>query len=292
MLKILQFKQKYCLFLLLLLISCNNNKLDEHPINSLDFEQEEMGQLSYAQIKNLWPNANLLCGKKDFICYRLGFSINPMIISTENNNKFLKILIPNKKFGPITGAQWKFPTTKCDELFLKYRLKFEDNFDFAKGGKLPGLAGGTANSGGIIPTGYDGWSARMMFWDNGKISFYVYCANQSGKWGERLYLKDSVGDTLKLTRGNWYTITQHIVMNTPGLKNGIIQGWVNGKEVFYTDTIVFRKTDELKIDQILFSVFMGGDDKSWAPKRNQYLCFDDIQIYQTPQELNHAIQLH
>ena len=63
------------------------------------------------------------------------------------------------------GAQWRLELgDDYDELYLTYRVRFADEFNFVKGGKLPGLVGGEANTGGRVPTGRDGWSARMMWW--------------------------------------------------------------------------------------------------------------------------------
>jgi hypothetical protein len=50
---------------------------------------------------------------------------------------------------------------------LSYYVRFSENFDFVKGGKLPGLFGGVGNSGGEIPDGTDGFSTRFMWRRNG-----------------------------------------------------------------------------------------------------------------------------
>ena len=50
--------------------------------------------------------------------------------------------------------------------------------DFVKGGKLPGLFGGEGNTGGGIPTGMDGFSARMMWRGSGRVVQYVYYPDQ------------------------------------------------------------------------------------------------------------------
>ena len=263
--------------LLLFLISCSKIQSPPHELIS-NFEKNPIGKLTDRETKKIWTGTQLLCGKKDFVFYKLGITPHPHFIDEEDGNKYLKVLIPKRQYGPIVGAQWKIPLAPGDEYFFRYRVKFENGFDFAKGGKLPGLAGGMANSGGHAPNGYDGWSARMMFWENGKLSFYLYYPNQSSKFGERLYLKGLSKDTLHISRGAWHTITQHIKMNTPGKTDGILQAWYDGQEVFYADTILFRKTPNLKIDQIFYSVFLGGDDLSWTSAKDEYICFDDFHV--------------
>jgi len=249
---------------------------------SVDFENVDPGKLSDQETKGIWKGAQLLCGKKDFVFYKLGIIPHPHFISEEDNNHFLKIIIPQKFYGPITGAQWKFPFEPTDECFFSYKVRFEKEFDFAKGGKLPGLAGGIGNCGGNVPTGYDGWSARMMFWEKGKLSFYLYFPNQSSEWGERLYFKQPSVDTLRIETGKWHVITQHIRMNTPGKADGVLQGWFDGQEAFFNDSILFRKDEKLKIDQIFYSVFLGGDDLSWTSPKDEYICFDDFRVSTQP----------
>lgn len=258
-------------------VSCVN----QNPVKSEfkeDFNQHEIGKLMDRRMKEMWAGSHLVYGKKDFIFYKLGITPHPHFIAEEGENKFLKVLIPKKHYGPIVGAQWKIPLAPANEYFFRYRIRFPVEFDFVKGGKLPGLAGGEANSGGHVPNGFDGWSARMMFWEHGKLSYYLYYPNQSSTWGERLYLENLTKDTLHISKGTWHSITQHIKMNTPDKTDGILQAWFDGQEAFYCDTILFRKTQNLKIDQIFYSVFLGGDDLSWTSAKDEYICFDDFQV--------------
>lgn len=252
------------------------------PDFKLDFEQFKTGKFSEAETEIAWNNAQLLCGKKDYLFYKLGITPHPLYISEENNNHILRADIPGQFVGPITGSQWKLPFVPCDECYLSYRLKFTDGFDFVKGGKLPGLAGGIGNCGGDVPDGTDGWSARLMFWENGKLSVYAYYPKQSSKWGERFFLEDSNLNSLKISTGVWHQIVQHIKMNSPGKPNGIIQAWFDGKEAFSCDTILFRTDPKLQIDQVFFSVFLGGDDSTWAAKKNESIYFDDFHISTQP----------
>lgn len=268
--------------LLLNLISCSPDPEVSQNI-FVNFDLFKPGKLTDRQTKKIWSGARLECGKKDFIFYKLGITPHPHFIAQENGNNYLKVLLPGNHYGPITGAQWEIPLAPQDEYFFSYRIKFDEDFDFIKGGKLPGLAGGTVKA-GCIPSGYDGWSARMMYWENGKLSFYLYFPDQSTRWGERLYLKNQENDTLQINKGRWHRITQRVKLNTSGKSNGILQAWFDGKETFYSDTILFRKNDEIKTDRISYSVFMGGDDLSWAPSNDQYIYFDDFRV--SPQILN------
>ncbi|HYQ56867.1 MAG TPA: hypothetical protein VEP89_05910 [Draconibacterium sp.] len=269
---------KYTLLLLVFLgFACSEKKEINNKL-SIDFEQTKEGKLSDKALKKIWPGASLICGKKDYIFYKTGITPQSKKIVAENENQFLQVLLPKDRFGPVTGTQWKIPLSPSDAYIFSYKIKFDEDFDFVKGGKLPGLAGGTANTGGKIPTGYDGWSARLMFWEDGQLSYYAYFPDQTMEYGERFYFMNEKGDTLQISKGNWHSVKQLVKLNTVNKKDGVLQAWFDGAEVFKSDTMVFRNTPDLKIDQVLFNVFMGGSDKSWAPKKNEFIAFDDLQV--------------
>jgi hypothetical protein len=272
----MKIQLKLTLLITIFLHACESTPEGDRSLLT-NFEQLPPGKLTDAQTKRIWPGARLECGKKDYTLYKLGITPHPHAIAREGGNNYLKVLIPGNHYGPITGAQWHIPLEPRNSYYLSYRVKFENEFDFVRGGKLPGLAGGTITS-GHIPHGDDGWSARMMFWEEGKISFYLYFPHQSTIWGERLYLKNSDGDTLRVARGAWHRITHFIQLNDPGKSNGTLKAWIDGQEAFYADTILFRKNKNLIIDRVMYSVFMGGGDESWAPANDQHLCFDDFRV--------------
>lgn len=259
-------------------VSSGNQTIQNETV-SLNFEKDKTGKYLEKHLKEEWKGTHILCGKKDYIFYKLGITPYPLSIGEENGDKYLSVLIDKGRFGPVVGAQWSTPLMPSNSFYFSYRLKFTNNFDFRRGGKLPGLAGGKGNSGGNIPDGIDGWSARMMFWENGKLSFYLYYPDQPGKFGHPLVWKYPNGETVHAEAGEWYTIKQYIQMNDPGKKNGIVRGWMNGELVCDVDTIRFRDTEALKVDQVFFSVFMGGDDATWAPEKDQYVWFDDFEVF-------------
>ncbi|MFV0591239.1 MAG: polysaccharide lyase [Draconibacterium sp.] len=269
----------FFVLLLFLVAGCvsHGDQKNENESVFIDFEKDEVGKYSEKQLKKEWTGTHILCGKQDYVFYKLGITPYPLSVGEEDNNKYMSVLIDKGRFGPVVGAQWSTPLVPSNSFYLTYRLKFAEGFDFRRGGKLPGLAGGKGNSGGNVPNGSDGWSARMMFWENGKLSFYLYYPDQPGKFGDPLVWKYPNGEVVQAEAGKWYTLKQYIQMNDPGKKNGIVRGWLDGKLVCETDTIRFRDIETLNIDQVFFSVFMGGDDSTWAPEKDQYVYFDDFE---------------
>mgnify|MGYP007091949122 FL=1 len=68
------------------------------------------------------------------------------------------------------------------EATLSYDIMFDPAFDFAAGGKLPGLGPLNQITGGnrMKP---DGWSVRLMFKSKGHVSSYIYHQNKKQKFG-------------------------------------------------------------------------------------------------------------
>jgi hypothetical protein len=227
-----------------------------------NFDQSPTGSLTTAEIKKDWFPATFLWGIKDRINYYIGIKgQTPEIVGT--NNKQLLLTIPANTAGPIPGMQWSTKFNKTyKELFLQYEVKFDSNFNFVKGGKLPGLAGGKANTGGIKPTGKDGWSTRMMFWSEGKLCFWIYHKDQPGTYGDSLFFKKD-GQYFQFKKGELYTIKHHIKINDPDKNNGLTEGFVNDSLYAFRNNLQFSTTEQLAIDQLIFSVFLGGEEKEY-----------------------------
>src|ERR1700736_772997 len=167
------------------------------------------------------------------------------------------------------GAQayLRLPNGSVDQARLRYYVRFQPGFDFVKGGKLPGLYGGTVTSGGHIPNGTNGFSTRYMWLTGGAGEVYAYLPSSvdhgtslgRGSW--------------QFTPGQWTPIEQEVRLNSPGQADGSVTVWVNGTQVFQQSGMVYRTTRSLKIDGLFFSTFFGGGDSSWASPSDQYAEF-------------------
>ncbi len=169
---------------------------------------------------------------------------------------------------------------KYDDLYLRYLVRFESGFNFNKSGKLPGLAGGTSNSGGHPPNGIDGWSGRLNWVDGGQVISYLYVPGVKKYGLEIPWQIDKKGATLET--GQWECLEIRIKLNTPGKKNGVMQGWLNGELAMDHDDLYFRDTESLKIDNLMFDTFFGGDTPDFASPKNQSAYFDNFVISTNP----------
>jgi polysaccharide lyase-like protein len=169
-------------------------------------------------------------------------------------------------------AYLPLPDGPRDELYLQYFVRFQPDFDFVKGGKLPGLYGGSVTSGQVIPDGTNGFSTRYMWRGGGDGEVYAY-------------LPTSEDHGTSLGRGCWYFpanqwvgIEQRVKLNTPGASDGEVTVWQDGRQVLHQRGLTYRTTDQLKIDGLFFSTFFGGGDESWASPVDQYADFAGFSI--------------
>ncbi|MFP4017151.1 MAG: polysaccharide lyase [Halanaerobiales bacterium] len=197
---------------------------------------------------------------------------NPTNISNNNSN-VLECTYIADKFGPHeAGVQWKSPLTPRNEYFLEYKLKFDEGFEWVRGGKLPGLAGGSTPTGGHPEP--DGFSSRYMWRPDGEYELYLYWSGQSSIYG------DMVRPGVSFSKGVWHNLKQHVKLNDPGQDNGIIELWIDDERIYSRDNFKFRLLDkDWQIDCFLFSTFYGGNDQSWAPEKNNYIRFNDFKIF-------------
>lgn len=171
---------------------------------------------------------------------------------------------------------------KLDSATLVFDVKFGEDFQFRKGGKLHGLGPDHRITGGRKMKS-DGWSARAMWRPNG-ISSYVYCQNKKNKYGQG---PDRMHDHV-FKKGRYYSISLYVQLNRPAkAANGVMRVYVDGKGVAEDTQIQFRSVEgeHTRITHLLFSTFHGGNGPSWAPKDmdgnyiDVHAYFDNIAVY-------------
>ena len=165
-----------------------------------------------------------------------------------------------------------------DESWLSYRIYFERNFEWNKGGKLPGLAGGT-NPTFEGADGTDGFSARLAWMPDGQMGVYLYHPDRPDELGE---LRGTFG---VFKRQQWHSITQRVVMNSRGQSDGILEVWLDGHLVFTDNTMNWRTSGTFGADSFLYSAFYGGGSVDWAPTQTTYARIADISVSTTNQSL-------
>lgn len=170
-----------------------------------------------------------------------------------------------------------------EEVYFRYYLRFADDWDPPRGGKLPGIAGtyGRAGWGGRRADGTNGWSARGLFTRrrDGRtpIGFYCYHADQRSRYGDNLvWDRDGLG---LLPNNAWVCVEQYVRMNTPGERDGVLRGWIDGKPAFERKDLRFRDRAGLKIEQVWLNFYHGG---TTASPTEDHLYLDEVVISRAP----------
>ena len=252
-------------------------------------------------------------------------------IVKKNEEKILEITIP-KDTESKGGSFWRldFPKNFTDMTF-EYDIMFGKNFNFVRGGKLPGLGGGTAPGGGS--TDKNGFSARLMWretdfekmmtfkkplgsemkklkeliklgkskeelleqmnsigneiikyeWLCGELVKtphkaylvqYLYYPDKKGRFGENIPYRYNNDRNKKVfvEPNKWYNIKMRIKLSENPKQEDTILAWVNGKKVLDKKRNL-RNKKSYGINQVMFSLFFGGNDETWHTKKDEKVYF-------------------
>ena len=194
-------------------------------------------------------------------------------ISEQPDGSFITTCYPVGSSSPSSGvpggAQAKLSISSGPRLSytLTYQLRFPTNFQFVKGGKLPGLCGGQCWTGSN--NGPGGWTTRYMWRSGGQGEVLLSDATTTG-YGTDLGL----GSWNFAADGQWHTIAQTVTMNTPGTADGSVVVHYDGAQVANFTGITFRAAgDTDAIDSLMFCTFYGGSDSSWGPTATMHADF-------------------
>ncbi len=248
----------------------------------INFNEKPLGPYTEDHIRNDWNNPKRLMGAS---MGRTNIVTDPL----DARRHVLEIKYPQGKVGQENeeggGAQWRLRFDGVLKCNVEYKVMFPVGFDFVKGGKLPGLCGGNSPAGGKTSDGSDGFSARIMWREQGEIFQYMYWMERATekKWGDDLPWIDMNGDQKPFTfiPGQWHTLKTEIIMNTPGERDGSITSWFDGK-LALSCIGAFRAKDAIfNIDSFNFTTFFGGNTPDWAPTKNEVVYFSDFKIEST-----------
>lgn len=148
------------------------------------------------------------------------------------------------------------------EFTLSYDVRFAEDFQFVRGGKLHGLGPDRPVTGGN-PRRPDGWSARVNFGPEGAIRTYIYEQDGESQWGV-----GRGGGDFRFEPGRWHAVSMHLRLNDPPEEaNGSVRIFVDGALVVDHDGLRIRGTDApaALCSALLFSTFHGGSSPVWAP---------------------------
>ncbi|WWC62149.1 uncharacterized protein I303_104741 [Kwoniella dejecticola CBS 10117] len=172
----------------------------------------------------------------------------------------LQILYPQGSINPGNKPQGgsefyatPLDVTRATNASLEYSVYFPHDFDFVKGGKLPGLYGGHKGcSGGNAAE--DCFSTRLMWRAGGQGELYLYvpkdkqtpqlCQTPPKSICESTYGLSIGRGAWTFAKGDWTTVRQDIWLNTPGQNDGGFNIWVNGQLVITANDVRYRENGD------------------------------------------------
>ena len=245
-------------------------------IFSTDFEHTELGLYTKEQLNQDWNNPNWSDGIEEHRVW---------IVEPKPATRALTVKFPTNTYGSEkNGAVWRLDfDSSYSAIEVRFDVMFKKGFDFVRGGKLPGLFGGEGNTGGNKPNGKDGFSARMMWREDGRAVQYLYYPDQPDRYGHQIpWINADTGQQIQFVPGKWHTVVHQLFINTPGKHDGKLRAFFDDRLALHMDTIRFRDTDEFSIDGFLFSTFFGGGDSSWQTTADETVYFDNFRISEIP----------
>ncbi len=172
---------------------------------------------------------------------------------------------------------------RVQEATLCYDVRFEEDFQFVRGGKLNGLGPDRPISGGNEMTS-EGWSARVNFSSDESLRTYLYIQNKDGIYGA-----SRSGNEFTFERGRYYAVSLHMKLNSnTDSIDGFAKIYVDGELLVDHTEVQFRASTvpESEISNLLFSSFHGGSSPVWAPRDDEgnyatvHAMFDNFAVYE------------
>lgn len=212
----------------------------------------------------------------------------PTIGDAPDGTSALQATYPAGSYG-LTNSGFSFYTAgdhsgvevdNASEVSLSYSVFFEEGFGFNKGGKMPGLYGGTSLSeakscsGGRQTDRESCFSARLMWRTEGAGEIYDYLPiSYTGT-------DDGYGESIDRgaftwATGRWQTVAIRVKLNDVGQANGEQELIVDGESKINITGVTFATVAGTKIYGIMAQTFFGGHTSDWASPKDQSLYFKD-----------------
>ncbi|KAI0092951.1 hypothetical protein BDY19DRAFT_868549, partial [Irpex rosettiformis] len=216
--------------------------------------------------------------------------------TTAPSGPVLEVTYPQGSFSHDTGGSQLYSLWNTSDgsqfhsVLVTYEVAFDTNFDFVKGGKLPGLRGGPdpdGCSGGNASTGTNCFSTRLMWRKQGAGEVYAYVPESNQLCSQNNFSCNEDGFGTSIDRGNfafttgqWSKITMLVRLNNPlNTANGQISLYFNNVKAIDQQTVQLRKSDGINIGGLYFSTFFGGNNNSWATPQTVHTYFRNIELF-------------
>ncbi|KAI8640231.1 hypothetical protein BD408DRAFT_476813 [Parasitella parasitica] len=236
-------------------------------------------------IENWFTSSKSVYGSNDV-------SFVPDPFEANSTSSVVKVLYPAGSYAPVATKNNSNGTVGGLEFFsvpdggatyntalLSYDLAFDPSFDWVKGGKLPGIFGGSPGdgcAGGLKATGSNCFSVRLMWRSAGAGEAYAYIPTSDSLCQTKQVVCNSDYGTsfsrgiVQFSTSKWTRMEIYIKLNSGSHANGILKVWQDGSLMINQQAIQFRSSDTVGISSMMFSTFFGGGSADYATSNIQF----------------------
>jgi hypothetical protein len=133
---------------------------------------------------------------------------------------------------------------------LSYSVLVPADFEFGRGGALPGLGGGDAEA-----RTADRFVARTA-WRHGGSGGATLRRQSGGETHSTIADRDGFA----FPRGRWVRLEQEVVLNTPKQADGILRVWADGRLAVERSDVTYRLRPEVTLSGVAVDVFYGSEE--------------------------------
>ncbi len=165
---------------------------------------------------------------------------------------------------------------------LTYDVKFDDNFDFGKGGKVGfGLRVGDGNTGCDRANDGNGGSARLMWYTSGgttKFKPYMYYYDMPENCGFNMVENAFYPKEGSIEKGKWYKVRFYVKSNNADQKDGRIKVSIDGNTVLDQPIRWTANNAKRFINKLSNDTFRGGSGDDWKTDNIGYIYLDNLEL--------------
>ncbi|KAI9230897.1 MAG: hypothetical protein DHS80DRAFT_28350 [Piptocephalis tieghemiana] len=221
--------------------------------------------------------------------------------SAPGSSSVLKVHYPkgsvNPQNTPVGGVGFylPFPESRVkslgsiDEATLSYSILFPKDFDFVKGGKLPGFYGGDQHCSGGSKS-QECFSMRMMWRGSGKGEAYAYVPQEAVKQDHSLcsgkgnYCNPDYGTSIQrgafsFPTDTWTNVAMTVKLNSNSSTcDGSVDVSINEKRAIHFPKLCYRGNQNIPISGVMFDTFFGGSSDAYRSTKDTDIYFKNITI--------------
>jgi hypothetical protein len=189
-----------------------------------------------------------------------------------HGSKALEFTVPQTS-NEVSNTVVKYIAPERDVLFLRYYAKFDGAFNVlgsSHNGSVisahyccPGVRADGSNK---FLVSYEAWRDSAATMNPGRLNAYIYHPDQRDRWGDHFFPTGVVlpfssmpfdfgpdfvarPDVVPVL-GRWYSYEFMVKANIPGLRDGRVAFWLDGRLIADFHNLRLRETTALKIDRV------------------------------------------